>query len=260
MCRLPGPSAAHSCPLRTGAPGSTLSACQGPGAREVSRRSEQIAVWVVLFTFARVAVGLPLGPRRPRSTAACSSPVLNNMLLALGVHLRLSPYLFICSRVVLLALGALSVAADSLRTTCLRPSLTGTKFSLLFSQSMPSMALLPSESRGVGCCASRVSSPPPPSTTASQLLFRTRGPSELLQPHSSQAVSQSVSQSFYSPNEMGRREVEGRRFVCCYMLHTRHPQCRRNTYIGYTVNPRRRIRQHNGELKAPRTKKTFKWV
>lgn len=45
-------------------------------------------------------------------------------------------------------------------------------------------------------------------------------------------------------------------FFACYLLRSLRPRCKA-TYIGFTVNPRRRIRQHNGEVKfrACRTKK-----
>ncbi|KAL5197623.1 hypothetical protein ABZP36_001135 [Zizania latifolia] len=51
------------------------------------------------------------------------------------------------------------------------------------------------------------------------------------------------------------------RFFCCYLLRSLCPRRRSATYIGFTVNPRRRIRQHNGEIRcgAWRTKRGRPW-
>ncbi|KAI4311465.1 hypothetical protein MLD38_036359 [Melastoma candidum] len=56
-------------------------------------------------------------------------------------------------------------------------------------------------------------------------------------------------------------ETEGKRFFACYLLTSLSPRYKGRTYIGFTVNPRRRIRQHNGELKsgAWRTKSKRPW-
>jgi structure-specific endonuclease subunit SLX1 len=52
-------------------------------------------------------------------------------------------------------------------------------------------------------------------------------------------------------------------FFGCYMLISENPQAPKNkSYIGFTVNPSRRIRQHNGELShggARRTKALRPW-
>ncbi|XP_062086732.1 structure-specific endonuclease subunit SLX1 [Humulus lupulus] len=50
-------------------------------------------------------------------------------------------------------------------------------------------------------------------------------------------------------------------FFACYLLVSLNPRHKSQTYIGFTVNPRRRIRQHNGEIGcgAWRTKKRRPW-
>ncbi|XP_073057647.1 uncharacterized protein [Primulina eburnea] len=54
---------------------------------------------------------------------------------------------------------------------------------------------------------------------------------------------------------------KGGRFFACYLLTSLSPRSKGHTYIGFTVNPRRRIRQHNGEIGsgAWRTKKKRPW-
>ncbi|EPS59593.1 hypothetical protein M569_15212, partial [Genlisea aurea] len=51
------------------------------------------------------------------------------------------------------------------------------------------------------------------------------------------------------------------RFYACYLLASLSPRFKGHTYIGFTVNPRRRLRQHNGEIAsgACRTKKRRPW-
>uniref|UniRef100_A0A2P2IXY5 Uncharacterized protein MANES_18G137600 n=1 Tax=Rhizophora mucronata TaxID=61149 RepID=A0A2P2IXY5_RHIMU len=53
----------------------------------------------------------------------------------------------------------------------------------------------------------------------------------------------------------------GKGFYACYLLTSLCPRFKGHTYIGFTVNPRRRIRQHNGEIRsgAWRTKKRRPW-
>ena len=34
----------------------------------------------------------------------------------------------------------------------------------------------------------------------------------------------------------------------CYLLRSRNPRWPRSTYIGYTVDPANRLREHNGEI------------
>ena len=51
-------------------------------------------------------------------------------------------------------------------------------------------------------------------------------------------------------------------FTGCYLLRSCDPQHARSAYVGFTVNPPRRIRQHNGELRnggAWRTRRCRPW-
>ncbi|ESQ51574.1 hypothetical protein EUTSA_v10016841mg [Eutrema salsugineum] len=61
--------------------------------------------------------------------------------------------------------------------------------------------------------------------------------------------------------EDGVTGKEGKGFFACYILTSLSPRHKGHTYIGFTVNPRRRIRQHNGEITsgAYRTKKKRPW-
>eukprot|EP00128_Syssomonas_multiformis_P002452 Colp12_sorted_trinity150504_noHs@2393 len=50
-------------------------------------------------------------------------------------------------------------------------------------------------------------------------------------------------------------------FHGCYLITSLKPSCKLHTYIGYTVDPNKRIRQHNGELTmgAKQTSKKRPW-
>eukprot|EP00033_Pygsuia_biforma_P004575 GCRY01005017.1.p1 GENE.GCRY01005017.1~~GCRY01005017.1.p1 ORF type:complete len:293 (-),score=21.84 GCRY01005017.1:291-1169(-) len=51
------------------------------------------------------------------------------------------------------------------------------------------------------------------------------------------------------------------RFYGCYLLTSLAPRCKNHTYIGFTVNPVRRLKQHNGMLTngAKRTSRKRPW-
>lgn len=57
------------------------------------------------------------------------------------------------------------------------------------------------------------------------------------------------------------KEITEGRFFGCYLLTSLSPRFKGHTYIGFTVNPQRRIRQHNGEMRmgAFRTKRKRPW-
>ncbi|CAM9091745.1 unnamed protein product [Ectocarpus sp. 4 AP-2014] len=52
-----------------------------------------------------------------------------------------------------------------------------------------------------------------------------------------------------------------KKFFHCYLLQSQDPKHKRSTYIGFTVDPGRRIRQHNGDINggAFRTKRKRPW-
>ena len=56
-------------------------------------------------------------------------------------------------------------------------------------------------------------------------------------------------------------EAKHNQFLACYLLRSQNPQYKNAFYIGFTVNPLRRLRQHNGEIKngAWRTKRFRPW-
>ncbi|GFP97344.1 structure-specific endonuclease subunit slx1 [Phtheirospermum japonicum] len=68
-------------------------------------------------------------------------------------------------------------------------------------------------------------------------------------------------QTLIPGDESGEEEGKGAGFFACYLLTSLCPRFKGHTYIGYTLNPRRRIRQHNGEIGsgAWRTKRRRPW-
>ncbi|KAG8371553.1 hypothetical protein BUALT_Bualt13G0099900 [Buddleja alternifolia] len=73
-------------------------------------------------------------------------------------------------------------------------------------------------------------------------------------------TEQTLIQTHENGDEIDEEE-EGGKFFACYLLTSICPRFKGHTYIGFTVNPRRRIRQHNGEIRsgAFRTKKMRPW-
>ncbi|XP_043724131.1 structure-specific endonuclease subunit slx1-like [Telopea speciosissima] len=61
--------------------------------------------------------------------------------------------------------------------------------------------------------------------------------------------------------EGNERGIGGKGFYACYLLCSLSPRHKGQTYIGFTINPCRRIRQHNGEINsgAWRTKTKRPW-
>jgi structure-specific endonuclease subunit SLX1 len=51
------------------------------------------------------------------------------------------------------------------------------------------------------------------------------------------------------------------KWYCCYLLTSLNPSCKGHTYIGFTTNPSRRLKQHNGLLPngAKRTLRNRPW-
>ena len=58
-----------------------------------------------------------------------------------------------------------------------------------------------------------------------------------------------------------RSTMCAKRLYACYLLTSLQPRFVQHTYVGFTVNPQRRIRQHNGEITqgAKRTRSKRPW-
>ena len=71
------------------------------------------------------------------------------------------------------------------------------------------------------------------------------------------ASSTSSSESSSSDEEISEDHVQIKGdFHGVYLLVSRNPRFKGRTYIGYTVNPERRIKQHNGGTKKGGARKT----
>ena len=46
------------------------------------------------------------------------------------------------------------------------------------------------------------------------------------------------------------KPAKPKKFYHTYLLHSAHPKHSQSVYIGFTVHPKRRLRQHNGEIKG----------
>lgn len=97
------------------------------------------------------------------------------------------------------------------------------------------------------------------------------GPNSSTSPVEMSSSSDSRSQSYYRssvPEQPAPSDtsdlLQTHRFLGCYLLVSKStgPRSKNRTYVGFTVNPPRRIKQHNGELKyggAKRTKRHRPW-
>ncbi|CAA0828992.1 Excinuclease ABC- C subunit- N-terminal [Striga hermonthica] len=91
---------------------------------------------------------------------------------------------------------------------------------------------------------------------------RSQRPNSLNQEMGKRVVRKEGQQTLISDDDSGEEgAAKGPPFFSCYLLTSISPRFKGHTYIGFTVNPRRRIRQHNGEIVsgAWRTKKKRPW-
>jgi structure-specific endonuclease subunit SLX1 len=49
---------------------------------------------------------------------------------------------------------------------------------------------------------------------------------------------------------MMQNQLDPESLYCCYLLASKHPSYSNHAYIGFTNDPRRRLRQHNGEIEG----------
>lgn len=55
-----------------------------------------------------------------------------------------------------------------------------------------------------------------------------------------------------------RNQLDPEDFYGCYLLASLKENCKNHAYIGFTVDPAKRIRQHNGEIEGGAKKTSFK--
>jgi predicted GIY-YIG superfamily endonuclease len=89
----------------------------------------------------------------------------------------------------------------------------------------------------------------------------TRRPRKTPPPSFSEATGEDGGAAEDARQRAPARQSVGGGFFCCYLLRSLCPRLKGRTYIGFTVNPRRRIRQHNGEISsgAWRTRRGRPW-
>ena len=99
------------------------------------------------------------------------------------------------------------------------------------------------------------------SRSASPELSPTLSPNPELSPTLSPSPAQPPRAAAQRRRRKRKRPKRPAQFFGVYLLASRHPSHPRSAYIGFTVNPPRRIRQHNGEVKggAWRTHKKRPW-
>ena len=90
-----------------------------------------------------------------------------------------------------------------------------------------------------------------------QLLPYNRGPPFIQGTHLSAAKRASAQVEI----TVAMSKSSGTNFFMCYLLRSLNVKHPKSTYIGFTVHPKRRIRQHNGEISggAFRTRKKRPW-
>ena len=64
-------------------------------------------------------------------------------------------------------------------------------------------------------------------------------------PRPARGQQQSQQQQSQQPQQQQQPPPQ---FFACYLLVSLSPDARVRSYIGFTVNPPRRLRQHNGEI------------
>jgi predicted GIY-YIG superfamily endonuclease len=106
--------------------------------------------------------------------------------------------------------------------------------------------------------APTVAQPPQPSPL---LPLPTRQPLAPLPTRDNSCNTATQTSQAYPSNSSAPLPPQRKRHWFCYLLRSKSPAHPYVTYIGFTVNPNRRLRQHNGELSAgaKRTHKCRPW-